>query len=89
MVYVAVTFHSLLGTWGLFWSSHGSTREISIHLLLMPSHDPPESISLYGLVSYKVLFISLPASRTDSTPFSAVPGTPCSRDYSPTNRVQY
>ena len=49
MVYVAVTFRSLLGTWDLFWSSHGVTREISIHLLQVPSHDPPESIYLYGL----------------------------------------
>ena len=54
MVYVAVTFRSLLGTWDLFWSSHGITREISIHLLPVPSHDPPESIYLYSL-SYKVL----------------------------------
>ena len=56
MVYVTVTFHSLLGTWGPFWSPHGITREISIHLLLMPSRDPPESIFLYRLSSYKVPF---------------------------------
>ena len=89
MVYVAVTFRSLLGTWGLFWSSHGATREISIHLSPVPSHDPPESILLYRLGSYKVLFISLPASRADSNPFSAITRTPCSRDHSLANRVRY
>ena len=59
MVYVAVTFRSLLGTWGLFWSPHGSTREISIHLLLTPSHDPPESIFLHGLVKLQSPFYFL------------------------------
>ena len=89
MVYVAVTFRSLLGTWDLFWSSHGITREISIHLLPVPSHDPPESILLYRLGSYKVLFISLPVSRGVSIPPSTVSGTLGRRNYSSANPILY